>query len=39
MSDYLSRGLSTYPGGAAGAGYGVRTPTREAAPSAGEPQH
>jgi cytochrome c oxidase subunit 4 len=26
MSDYLSRGLSTYPGGAAGAGYGVRMP-------------
>jgi len=26
MTDYLSRGLHTYPGGAAGAGYGVRTP-------------
>jgi cytochrome c oxidase subunit 4 len=26
MTDYLSRGLPTYPGGAAGAGYGVRTP-------------
>ena len=24
MTDYLSRGLKTYPGGAAGAGYGVR---------------
>jgi cytochrome c oxidase subunit IV len=24
MTDYLSRGLRTYPGGAAGAGYGVR---------------
>src|SRR5215218_6605256 len=38
MSDYLSRGVKTYPGGAAGAGYGVRVPTHEAAPSAGEPQ-
>jgi cytochrome c oxidase subunit 4 len=27
MTDYLSRGLKTYPGGAAGAGYGVRTPS------------
>jgi cytochrome c oxidase subunit 4 len=26
MTDYLSRGLRTYPGGAAGAGYGVRQP-------------
>ena len=26
MTDFLSRGLKTYPGGAAGAGYGVRTP-------------
>jgi cytochrome c oxidase subunit IV len=26
MTDYLSRGLKTYPGGAAGSGYGVRTP-------------
>jgi cytochrome c oxidase subunit 4 len=26
MTDYLSRGLRTFPGGAAGAGYGVRTP-------------
>ena len=26
LTDYLSRGLRTYPGGAAGAGYGVRTP-------------
>jgi cytochrome c oxidase subunit 4 len=26
MTDYLSRGLDTYPGGAAGAGYGRRTP-------------
>ena len=27
MTDYLSRGLNTYPGGAAGAGYGVRSET------------
>ena len=27
LTDYLSRGLKTYPGGAAGSGYGVRTPT------------
>ena len=26
MTDYLTRGLKTYPGGAGGAGYGVRTP-------------
>jgi cytochrome c oxidase subunit IV len=26
MTDYLSRGMKTYPGGAAGSGYGVRTP-------------
>lgn len=26
MTDYLSRGLKTYPGGAAGSGYGARTP-------------
>jgi len=32
MSDYLSRGWQVYEGGAAGAGYGLRTPTREAAP-------
>jgi cytochrome c oxidase subunit 4 len=25
LTDYLSRGLKTYPGGAGGAGYGVRT--------------
>ena len=32
MTDYLSRGLKTYPGGAGGAGYGVRTaaPAHEA---------
>ena len=27
LTDYLSRGLKTYPGGAAGSGYGERTPT------------
>ena len=32
LTDYLSRGMKTYPGGAAGAGYGVRT----AAPAHGE---
>jgi cytochrome c oxidase subunit IV len=26
MTDYLSRGVRTYPGGAGGAGYGVRQP-------------
>jgi len=26
MTDFLSRGMQTYPGGSAGAGYGVRTP-------------
>ena len=26
MTDYLSRGLKTYPGGAAGSGFGARTP-------------
>jgi cytochrome c oxidase subunit 4 len=38
MSDYLSRGWQVYEGGAAGAGYSLRTPTREAAPrrAAGE---
>ena len=25
LTDYLSRGMKTYPGGAGGAGYGVRT--------------
>jgi cytochrome c oxidase subunit 4 len=38
MTDYFSRGLKTYPGGAGGAGYGVRveTPGR-ATPPSGEP--
>ena len=34
MTDYLSRGLKTYPGGAGGAGYGVRTAAPEHAPAA-----
>jgi cytochrome c oxidase subunit 4 len=35
MTDVLSRGLKTYPGGAGGAGYGVRAPqTTGAAPEA-----
>lgn len=35
MTDYLSRGFKTYPGGAAGAGYGVRveTPGRATPPA------
>jgi cytochrome c oxidase subunit 4 len=51
LTDYLSRGLHTYPGGAGGAGYGVRggpgpgrtegaAPTVPAAPAPeGEPAH
>jgi cytochrome c oxidase subunit 4 len=35
LTDYLSRGMRTYPGGAAGAGYGVRTETPAAASPAG----
>ena len=40
MTDYLSRGLKTYPGGAAGAGYGVRkaAPAHEAAASEEAPE-
>jgi cytochrome c oxidase subunit 4 len=35
MTDVLSRGMKTYPGGAGGAGYGVREPAATgAAPSA-----
>ena len=37
LTDYLSRGLKTYPGGAAGAGYGVRTETPAEARPAGAP--
>ncbi|MGH9236507.1 MAG: cytochrome C oxidase subunit IV family protein [Vicinamibacterales bacterium] len=33
LTDYMSRGLKTYPGGAGGAGYGVRS----AAPAHGAP--
>ena len=38
LTDYLSRGLKTYPGGAGGAGYGVRTeaPAHDEAPAAEE---
>jgi cytochrome c oxidase subunit 4 len=38
LTDYMSRGLKTYPGGAGGAGYGVRsaTPAHEAAPAGDE---
>jgi cytochrome c oxidase subunit 4 len=36
MTDYLSRGLKTYPGGAGGAGYGVRTATPAHGAPAGE---
>ena len=41
MTDYLSRGLKTYPGGAGGSGYGVRTPsaTGEAAATPREGAH
>ena len=36
MTDYLSRGFQTYPGGAGGAGYGVRTPVAEGAAEGAE---
>jgi cytochrome c oxidase subunit 4 len=37
LTDYLSRGLRTFPGGAGGAGYGVRTPPAAETPEgAGE---
>ena len=32
LTDYLSRGLRTYPGGAGGSGYGVRTERPPATP-------
>lgn len=35
LTDYMSRGLHTFPGGAGGAGYGVRT-AEPHAPAAGE---
>jgi cytochrome c oxidase subunit 4 len=37
LTDYLSRGLRTYPGGAGGAGYGVRTEAPAAEPAAAAP--
>jgi cytochrome c oxidase subunit IV len=37
LTDYMSRGLHTYPGGAGGAGYGVRTPGHAEPPGAAEP--
>ena len=38
LTDYMSRGLKTYPGGAGGAGYGVRSAplAHEAAPAGEE---
>ena len=36
LTDYLSRGLRTYPGGAGGAGYGVKREAPAHAPAAGE---
>jgi len=33
LTDYMSRGMRTYPGGAAGAGYGVRTAAPTTAPA------
>jgi cytochrome c oxidase subunit IV len=38
MTDFLSRGMQTYPGGAAGAGYGVREPRPPARVPGGEPK-
>ena len=40
LTDYLSRGLKIYPGGAAGAGYGVRkaAPAHDAAASEEAPE-
>lgn len=37
MTDYLSRGLKTYPGGAGGSGYGVRVETPGHATPPAEP--
>jgi cytochrome c oxidase subunit 4 len=41
MTDYLSRGVRTYPGGAGGPGYGVRTaaPAGEAGEAAPAAEH
>jgi cytochrome c oxidase subunit 4 len=38
LTDYLSRGLKTYPGGSGGAGYGVRTEAPAHATPAGQGQ-
>ena len=38
MTDYLSRGLRNYPGGAGGPGYGVRTALPERATPEGTPE-
>jgi cytochrome c oxidase subunit 4 len=37
LTDYMSRGMKTYPGGAAGAGYGVRPPAPAAPPAGAKP--
>jgi cytochrome c oxidase subunit 4 len=37
LTDYMSRGMKTYPGGAGGAGYGVRAPAPAAPPAGAEP--
>jgi cytochrome c oxidase subunit IV len=37
LTDYMSRGLKTYPGGSAGAGYGVRAPAPAAPPAGAKP--
>jgi cytochrome c oxidase subunit 4 len=37
LTDYMSRGMKTYPGGAAGAGYGVRAPVPAAPPAGAKP--
>jgi cytochrome c oxidase subunit 4 len=39
MTDNLSRGFKTYPGGAGGAGFGVRTALPPAAPREAAPEH
>jgi len=39
MTDYLSRGVKTYPGGAGGAGYGVREPRPPAVLRVDEGEH
>jgi cytochrome c oxidase subunit 4 len=39
LTDYLSRGFRTYPGGAGGAGYGVRTAEPAAAAPRPAPEH